>query len=72
MVNQLRALHGPGEISDVILRVAAEKWRQAMATYQNCEAADEVQQMTHGYGFHIRSNNRPIVTLVFATEEDAK
>ena len=43
-----------------------------MATYQNCEAADEGQQMTHGYGFHIRSNNRPIVTLVFATEEDAK
>ena len=29
--------------------------------------------MTNGYGFHIRSGgNRPIVTLLFATQEDAE
>jgi hypothetical protein len=48
-----------------------------MTAYQNCKVDDAVQQMTgsdeDGYGFHIRSvGNRPIVTLMFATQKDAE
>ena len=48
-----------------------------MTAYQNCKVDQAVQRMTgsddDGYGFHIRSGgNRPIVTLMFATQEDAE
>jgi hypothetical protein len=48
-----------------------------MTAYQNCKVDEAVQRMTgsddDGYGFHIRSGgNRPIVTLMFATKEDAE
>jgi hypothetical protein len=48
-----------------------------MTAYQNCKVDEAVQSMTgsddDGYGFHIRSGgNRPIVTLMFATQEDAE
>jgi hypothetical protein len=47
-----------------------------VTAYQNCKVDDAVQQMTgsddDGYGFHIRSKNRPVVTLLFATQEDAE
>jgi hypothetical protein len=50
-----------------------------MTAYQNCKVS-EVMPVTlpsgvagAGYGFSIRSeNNRPLVTLSFATREDAK
>jgi hypothetical protein len=47
-----------------------------MMAYQNCNVDDVVQQMTgsddDGYGVHIRSGTRPIVTLLFATQEEAE
>jgi hypothetical protein len=48
-----------------------------MTAYQNCKVDDAVQSMTgsdeDGHGFHIRSGgNRPIVTLMFATQHDAE
>ena len=45
-----------------------------MTAYQNCKVDEAVQTMTggDGYGFHIRSGNRPIVTLMFATREEAE
>jgi hypothetical protein len=50
-----------------------------LTAYQNCKVS-EVMPVTlpsgvagAGYGFSIRSeNNRPLVTLSFATREDAK
>ena len=50
-----------------------------MTAYQNCKVS-EVMPVTlpsgvagAGYGFSIRSeNNRPLVTLSFATREDAE
>ena len=50
-----------------------------MTAYQDCKVS-EVMPVTlpsgvagAGYGFSIRSeNNRPLVTLSFATREDAK
>jgi hypothetical protein len=48
-----------------------------MTAYQNCKVDEAVQRMTgsddDGYGFHIRSGgNLPVVTLMFATQEDAE
>ena len=46
-----------------------------MAAYKNCNV-DDVQRVSvgdsDGYGFHILSENRLLVTLAFATWEDAE
>jgi len=63
-----------------LLEIAArlsQKREDTMTAYQNCKVDEAVQRMTgsddDGYGFHIRSgNNRPLVTLMFATEKDAE
>jgi hypothetical protein len=49
-----------------------------MTDYQNCKVGDVQQVILHsgdgyGYGFSIlRGNNRPLVALSFATQEDAE
>ena len=49
-----------------------------MTVYQNCKVGEVQQVIVHsgdgyGYGFSILSgNNRPLVALSFATQEDAE
>jgi hypothetical protein len=45
-----------------------------MTAYQNCKVDAAVQTMNggDGYGFNVRSNNRVVVSLMFATREDAE
>jgi hypothetical protein len=43
-----------------------------MAGYDNCKVSD-VTSTTEGYGFHILNDrNRSLVTLEFATRDEAK
>ena len=49
-----------------------------MTAYQYCRVDETVQYVTvsggdgYGYGFHIRSGNRPVVHFAFATQENAE
>ena len=51
-----------------------------MTAYQYCRVDETVQLVavngedgySYGYGFHIRSGNRPVVHFAFATQEDAE
>jgi hypothetical protein len=47
-----------------------------MTGYQYCRVDETVQHVTvsggDGYGFHLRSGNRPVVHFAFATHEDGE